>query len=376
MNILYISHLHPPADAPLKNMGGMQRVSLQLVDTLNRNSDVELKTVKLEAEWGSIGTKTAFFLIENVVNLPKLVHKYNADVILFSSMVTASIAPLIRKKIKIPMVTINHGHDVTLSVRLYQRYLRTIFKALDGVISVSEATRNACIKRGMDPANGISLPNGFSADDFNLDECDKLTAREALLKKLDLPLNGNKVLLTTGRLIKRKGHEWFISKVLPKIESEVVYIILGDGPEVDRISKVARSSPHIHNIFLLGRQPDNILQLAYCAADLFIMPNIVVPGDMEGFGVVMLEANLMNTPVIASDLEGIKDVISPGKNGYRVEVGNDKLFASEIDRVLREELETLSESCRSYVFSNFTWENVSLRYIEYLKTVIQNFKNA
>ena len=376
MKILYISHLHPPADAPLKNMGGMQRVSLQLVDTLSRNIEVDLKTVKLEAEWGSIGTKTAFFLIENVLSLPKTVRNYKADIILFSSMVTASIAPLIREKIKIPMVTINHGHDVTLSVRLYQRYLRTVFKSLDGVISVSEATRMASIKRGMDPSKGISLPNGFSPGDFNLHECDKETARDSLLKKLDLPLNGKKVLLTTGRLIKRKGHEWFITEVLPKIQSDVVYIVLGDGPEIARISKVVRSSPHTHNIFLLGRQPDNILQLAYCAADLFIMPNIVVPGDMEGFGVVMLEANLMNTPVIASDLEGIKDVIEPGKNGYRIEVGNDILFASEIDRVLHNELDTLSESCRSYIYSNFTWENVSLRYIEYLKTVIRNFKNA
>lgn len=354
----------------------MQRVSLQLVDTLSRNIEVDLKTVKLEAEWGSIGTKTAFFLIENVLSLPKTVRNYKADIILFSSMVTASIAPLIREKIKIPMVTINHGHDVTLSVRLYQRYLRTVFKSLDGVISVSEATRMASIKRGMDPSKGISLPNGFSPGDFNLHECDKETARDSLLKKLDLPLNGKKVLLTTGRLIKRKGHEWFITEVLPKIQSDVVYIVLGDGPEIARISKVVRSSPHTHNIFLLGRQPDNILQLAYCAADLFIMPNIVVPGDMEGFGVVMLEANLMNTPVIASDLEGIKDVIEPGKNGYRIEVGNDILFASEIDRVLHNELDTLSESCRSYIYSNFTWENVSLRYIEYLKTVIRNFKNA
>lgn len=376
MKILYITHLHPPADAPLKNMGGMQRVSLQLVETLKRNSDIELETVKLEAEWGSIGTKTAFFILETVLKLPKLVSLYNADVILFSSMVTASIAPLIRKKIKIPMVTINHGHDVTLSVWLYQRYLKTVFNSLDGVISVSEATRKASIKRGMDPGKGISLPNGFSPEDFNSGECDKQIARDLLLKKLDLPLNGNKVLLTTGRLIKRKGHEWFISKVLPEIQNEVVYIIVGDGPELDRIRNAVRSSPHIRNIFVLGSQPDNILQLAYCAADLFIMPNIEVPGDMEGFGVVMLEANLMKTPVIGSDLEGIKDVISPGKNGYRVEVGNNKLFAYEIDRVLREELDTLSESSRSYVFSKFTWENVSQRYIEYLKTAIRDFKTT
>lgn len=376
MKILYLSHLHPPADAPLKNMGGMQRVSLQLVETLNKNPKVDLKTIKLEAEWGSIGLKTAIFLIENVIKLPDLVREHKADIILFSSMVTAAIAPLIRKKINIPMVTINHGHDVTLSVWIYQRYLKKVFNSLDGIISVSEATRNACIERGMDPAKGISLPNGFLSNGFEKDDCEKQKARQHLFEKLGISLNGKKVLLTTGRLIKRKGHEWFISKVLPNVQTDVRYIILGDGPEMDQIKLTVEKSSQKDNVFLLGRQPDDILQLAYCAADLFIMPNIVVPGDMEGFGVVMLEANLMNTPVIASDLEGIKDVIEQGKNGYRIEVGNHKLFAKEIDRVLLNELDILSESCREYVFSKFTWEKVSLRYIEFLNSVIRNYKKA
>lgn len=376
MNILYISHLHPPAGAPLKNIGGMQRVSMQLVETLSNNQDISINTIKLEASWGNIGIKTTLFLVDNVVKLPDLAEKYKAEVILFSSMVTASLAPFLRKRLRIPMVTINHGHDVTLSVGIYQMFLRKVFQSLDGVISVSQATREASIKRGMDPDKGIALPNGFNPEEFGSMECDKNIAREALKEQLGLQLNGEKILLTTGRLVRRKGHAWFINQVMPRIKSDVCYIVLGDGPEMKAIIEAVQSSEVRHRIKLLGRQSDQLLKMAYCAADLFIMPNIKVPGDMEGFGIVMLEANLMNTPVIASDLEGIKDVIEPGMNGYKVDPGDSEEFAATIDRVLNVELSELSEKCRSYVFDKFTWENVSKRYVHFLSEVIQKYKNS
>lgn len=354
----------------------MQRVSMQLVETLSNNTEVTINTIKLEASWGNIGLKTTLFLVDNVVKLPDLAEKYKADVILFSSMVTASLAPFIRKRLRIPMVTINHGHDVTLSVGIYQKYLKKVFQSLDGVISVSHATREASIKRGLDPAKGIALPNGFNPDEFGSMECDKHIAREALKDQLGLQLNGEKILLTTGRLVRRKGHTWFIDQVMPKIKSDVCYIILGDGPEMKSIIESAETSKVKDKIKLLGRQSDQLLKMAYCAADLFIMPNIKVPGDMEGFGIVMLEANLMRTPVIASDLEGIKDVIESGVNGYKITTGDSNEFAKTIDRVLENELAELSEKCRSYVFDKFTWENVSKRYIHFLSEVIQKYKNS
>ena len=74
-----------------------------------------------------------------------------------------------------------------------------------------------------------------------------------------------------------------------------------------------------------------MLKNAYSASDIFIMPNIPIPGDMEGFGIVLLEANLAGTPAVAADLEGIKDVIENGKNGYKIEVRDSKSFSNKID---------------------------------------------
>lgn len=353
-------------------MGGMQRVSLQLVDTLQARGDVEIVTISLETSWDYIELKTTKFLVDLYTRLPVLIEKMKPDVVLFSSMVTASLAPFLRNRIDIPMITINHGHDVTLSVGVYQWLVKKVFNALDGVISVSAATRDACIARGMNPEKGIALPNGFQIDGQFLGmSVDK--SREILSSAAGVDFTGKRILLTTGRLVLRKGHEWFINEVLPRITQNVEYVIIGDGPEMKTVVKATLDSQKRDHIHLLGRQSDDVLHAAYTAADLFVMPNIRVAGDMEGFGIVMLEANVAGTPAIASDLEGIKDVIADGVNGFKIPVGESQAYAAKIDEVLLAGLAELSESARGYVLSTFTWQQIASRYVQYFADVCERF---
>ena len=371
MKILYISHLHPPKNAPLKSIGGMQRVSMQLVDELKKKPEVQIKTIIQHAPWKGIEARTAVFLLKLIRKLPKIVEDYQPDVILFSSMVTATLAKFTRSKISVPMVTINHGQDVKMPIGLYQNFVPKLFEALDGVISVSRATREECIKRGMHPDKGIALPNGF--DMAHIEETpDKMEARKELEQAFGFSLNGKKLLLTVGRQVKRKGHEWFISEVFPKIKSDVIYLAVGDGPEHERLLQLKDELEFKDSLHFVGKQPDDLLRKSYAAADVFIMPNIPVEGDMEGFGIVMLEANLASTPAVAADLEGIKDVISNGENGFKVAVRDSDTFATKIDKVLTSDYSTLSESSRNYVEQNFAWERVADRYISYLGEVIKD----
>jgi len=369
-----VSHLHPPKDAVLANMGGMQRVSMQLVDELKQRDDVELIDVTHEVSWKMAGPMTAWFLLNQLFELPDLVRREKPDVVLFSSMVTASLAYFLRKKINVPMITINHGQDVTLPVNLYQKFVPRIFKNIDGVISVSSATREQCIKRGMHEDKGVALPNGFPVSEYNNRINDSEYSRCYLENNFNLDLKNKYLLLTVGRLVRRKGHYWFIDKILPKISSDIEYVVIGDGPELEHIRKLVANSPVGGNVTLLGRQPDEVLQHAYTASDLFIMPNIKVPGDMEGFGIVLLEANISGTPVIASGLEGIRDVIKQGINGYQVEPGNDEMFALKVDDVLQNELNVLSEQCRPYVVENFNWEHVVNQYLNYIHLVVDQYR--
>lgn len=349
-------------------MGGMQRVSLQLTEELARNKEVRLSSITQETGWKNIGLKTSFFLVKLLRRLPGIVAREKPDIILFSSMVTGSLSYFLRKRIHIPMVSISHGHDVTLSVGAYQWLLPRVFKALDGVISVSSATRQQCLERGLAAEKSQVLPNGFDTRDMDT-PFSKKQARQRLATHLGISLEGRAMLLTVGRLIKRKGHDWFIREVLPQVQTNALYLVIGDGPEMQAIEQARRGFAQPENIILAGRQSDETLALAYAAADLFIMPNIHVPGDMEGFGVVLLEANLRKTPAIASNIEGIRDVISQGKNGYRIEAGQAGQFAAQIDQVLHSELETLSEQSRLYVECRFSWQQVSRSYLDYLKQV-------
>jgi phosphatidylinositol alpha-1,6-mannosyltransferase len=306
------------------------------------------------------------------MELPHRVKETGADVVLFSSMVTASMAYFLRKKIDVPMVTINHGRDVTLPVGIYQWFVPKVFERLDGVISVSEATRDECTKRGMAPEKGVALPNGFDLN--RLDKfLDKDKSRKNIQQKFNIPLDQKKMLLTVGRNVKRKGHEWFVREVMPLLGEEVVYVTVGDGPEFENIQEATNEVPFKERIFLLGRQPDRILKQAYAAADLFVMPNIPVEGDMEGFGIVLLEANMARTPAVAADLEGIKDVISQGENGYRVPTLNPSEFAEKIQYVLDVDLESLSEHARRHVEKQFSWRHVAEEYVNYLETVIDHY---
>lgn len=372
MRILYISHLHPPKGAPLKSIGGMQRVSMQLVSEIEQMDNVEIKTIIQHAPWKGIEIRTVFFLLKLTRKLPAIVQEFKPDVILFSSMVTASLAKFTRDKIDVPMVTINHGQDIKMPVNIYQNFVPRVFEALDGVISVSRATRDECIKRGMAPEKGIALPNGFDMSDFEKSP-DKSSARLAIEKEFGVNLSSKKILLTVGRQVKRKGHEWFINEVLPKIKSDMFYLVIGEGPEHDNLVTLVQNSSFKDRILLVGKQPDAVLKDAYSAADLFIMPNIPVPGDMEGFGIVLLEANLAGTPAVAADLEGIKDVIENGENGYKIEVRNSGQFAASVDGLIQNELEDMSKSARSFVLENFAWNNVAQQYISYLKAVCKKY---
>ncbi len=367
MRVLYISHCHPPEGADLKSIGGMQRVSRQLEYYLTR--EVEVTPLVLATSWTGIGIKTAFFLLRLLIRIPLAIHRHRPDIVLFSSMVTSGLAVVLRAFVNVPFVGIAHGQDVTMPVRLYQFWLCRVFRALSGVICVSHATRDACVERGLDPAKAQALGNGFDVRDMN-DRPDRSTALKVMRSRFGL--DGRPILLTVGRMVRRKGHEWFIRHVLSKINHDVQYLIIGDGPEWKAIRKAADETDTGGRIRMLGRQPDDVLKHAYVAADIFIMPNVPVPGDMEGFGVVLLEANLAGTPVIASDLEGIRDVVSNGINGWRIPPMNAQSFAAAVDNVLQSDLDALSKRASDHVATTFSWESVTRQYVRFLNDVMKS----
>lgn len=352
----------------------MQRVSIQLLTELQNRSDITVIPLTLETEWNNVVANTAGFLLKLLAEIPTVVQRTKSDMILFSSMVTASLSPVLKRRINVPMVTINHGHDVTMSFSPYQYYLRYVFDNLDGVISVSSATRMESVKRGADEKRSIALPNGF-LDEWLEFIPSKETAIKSLHERYYIGLD-KKILTSVGRQVKRKGHEWFIRNVMPKVNDDVIFLLVGDGPEHETIKKAVVETGQTDRIILLGRCSDKVLHEVYAGADLFVMPNIPIQGDMEGFGIVMLEAALAGTPTIASELEGIKDVIKNGANGYLIKPLDSDEFAKKINHVLGNELNELSVTSKSYVLENFNWKYVTNKYVDFLKMIHNTYHNG
>jgi phosphatidyl-myo-inositol dimannoside synthase len=285
-------------------------------------------------------------------------------------MVTGGMAVALHKHLRkhgVLSAAIAHGLDVTMPAKAYQRFVPHVFDSLDMILPVSNATGDACIERGAREDDVVVVPNGI--DESRIGEPPGTRrGRRDLLQSLQDPANplspNDFVLLSVGRQVRRKGFAWFIDEVMPLLPENVHYWLAGDGPEGEAIRASIDRRNLGHRVRLLGRIPEDDLARLYRGSDLFVMPNIPVPGDMEGFGVVMLEANLGGLPVVASRLEGIQDVIIEGANGHFIESGNAWDFSEEIMRYVYnwDRLDRASERAIRHVRDNFSWNSVAARY--------------
>jgi phosphatidylinositol alpha-1,6-mannosyltransferase len=161
--------------------------------------------------------------------------------------------------------------------------------------------------------------------------------------------------------VKRKGVHWFVEQVLPQLGADYMYIVVGAGPEFAAIQETVRRRSLQDQIVLTGQQPDHFRNCLMNAADAFIMPNIPVPQDVEGFGIAALEAGACGLPVIASGIEGIRDAVIDGVTGHLVAERDVDGFVSRI-----RSLNLDRAYIRAVVNETYSWKKIGLSYAELL----------
>lgn len=348
-------------------------MATELYSALQTHRDVDLHGALMRSSWRWTHLKTVPFLLRTLIQIRRMARRGEIDAVLFSSMVTASLAILLHKTLLsrgIPMAAIVHGRDVTLPFGPYQQLVPRIFDALDGVLPVSRATGVQCLERGLPEARLFVVPNGVDVRRFPPlgDFGDMRAALRTHFE--DHPLPDDALLLcSVGRQVERKGFAWFIGEVMPRLPDEVHYWLAGEGPEEDNIRAAIARYGLERRVRLLGRISDEALSVLYRGADLFIMPNRPVPGDMEGFGVVMLEAGLSGLPAVAARLEGILDVITEGANGHLVETGDGPGFAAAILQYHRQPSQLQAAALRTarHTAETFGWPAVADHYVAVLQ---------
>jgi phosphatidylinositol alpha-1,6-mannosyltransferase len=374
MRLLFVSHSLPPEDNPLDNLGGMQRVALELDAALRDHPGVSYRTRFLRAPWKTIHIQSAGFLLRSLPALAGVARRREVDVILFSSMVTAALAVFLRPVFRrngIMTAAIVHGLDVTTPARLYQWFVPKVFDALDLVMPVSAATGEECVKRGLDRDRLRPVRNGVDTTRFvepGFEQTERRTALGAIPGSDALPEDAV-VLASVGRQVERKGFSWFIREVMPGLPDHIHYWLAGDGPEHAAIQESIEAAGLTDRVRLLGRVSEEELAALYHGADLFVMPNIPVPGDMEGFGVVMLEAGLSGLPSVGARLEGIAEVITNNRNGQLVESGDAAAFSNAVCQYVDDPavLARASRDAYEHTRTHFSWTSVGAEYVDVLK---------
>ena len=380
MRLLFVSHSLPPEGRPLANVGGMQRVALKLHETLEARADanaLDYDALLLRSAWRTVHLKTPLFLARAGWQIARAARQNAVDVVLFSSMVTASLAvPLqgLLRRHGVRTAAIVHGLDVTTPFPPYQWFVPKVFGALDAVLPVSRATRKACLDRGAAPTQLRIVPNGIDTDRFEAPP-DRTTARQALDASVEAsppsPPPDGLLLCSVGRQVERKGTAWFVDAVMPRLPDDVHYWIAGDGPELDTIEAAIARHDLSPRVRLLGRIPNDTLGALYRGADLFVMPNVPVEDDMEGFGIVLLEAGQCGTPAIAARLEGIQDVIADGVNGHLVAPQSPAAFVDAIAAYRNDPdaLNAAAQRALHYTEDTFGWPAVADTYLSVLRAL-------
>ncbi len=268
-----------------------------------------------------------------------------------------------RKKV----LCIVHGLDLTFNNNIYQNFwVKQFIPDADRLIAVGNQTIKEGVTRGIPEEKFVFVPNGVDVKKFALGTPDR-KALSVLLKK-DLS-DDTRVLFTGGRLVKRKGVAWFIRTILPTLPDNIIYAVAGDGPDRTNIEAAIRENGMQDRVVLLGYVSDDDRRTLLHSCDLFIQPNIPVEGDMEGFGLVVLEAGSSGIVVVASRLEGLKDAIHDGKNGILVPPEDADAWKETVITLLSDDDKrtAMGRAAHEYITKHFTWDAIAARYVEVIE---------
>lgn len=354
MKILFISRAYPPI------VGGIENQNYELSNWLSKIA--EIKTIA-----NTHGKKfLPIFIPCATLRALFLFRKY--DVVLLGDGVLAVIGWKLKLFYKKPVISVIHGLDLTYKMKIYQKlWVDYFMKKLDKLIAVGQETAKIAQAKGINPEKIVFIPNGIDAEKFNGNfSCEQLKTI------LGEEIENKKFILTSGRLAKRKGVAWFIRNVMPKMPENILYVVAGDGADKENIEAAITENNLSCRVKSLGYVTDQVRDMLFHTCDVFVQPNIKIPGDMEGFGISVIEAAYCGIPVIAANLEGLKDAIKDGQNGFLVESGNADAWVMKINEVLADDnfRREFGQKARQYVAENYSWEKISKRYLEEIKKTI------
>jgi phosphatidylinositol alpha-1,6-mannosyltransferase len=273
------------------------------------------------------------------------------------------MAPALRKAGARRLVATTHGHEAGWAqLPAARRLLRRIGESADTLTYLGEYTRSR-IAGALTPgaaARMVQLPPGVDEKTFHPGSGgDEVRDR--------LGLTDRPVVVCVSRLVPRKGQDTLI-RALPRIlaaEPDTVLLIVGGGPYEKDLRRLARETGVAASVRFTGPVPWPELPAHYGAGDVFAMPCRTRRGglDVEGLGIVYLEASATGLPVVAGDSGGAPDAVLDGETGWVVRGGSPEEAAARIvallgDAALRRRM---GERGRRWVEEKWRWDLLAER---------------
>jgi len=239
----------------------------------------------------------------------------------------------------VPYVVYTYAQEIMEAripkTRIANRLLgRAFLRSADAIFTISEFTKGEVLKWGVSEEKVVKIPLGpVSAATVDASTLQAVQERFGLFNKA--------VILTVGRLVERKGQD-MILRAMPHVLTEVpkaVYLIVGTGPMEKALKReVCNTGLERHVVFAGDISHDEIASY-YAVADVFAMPSraLLEKGDVEGFGLVFLEANAYGKPCIGGRSGGVPDAVLDGETGLLVDPWDPMDIARAILRLLKDQ---------------------------------------
>ena len=284
------------------------------------------------------------------------------------------LALLVKWRTGVPYACYAHGEDVNLSngerrPRWYRRsvygsrelgfHVGLVLRNAAFVVANSENTRSILIDRWGLPADRVRLLNpGVDTTRFVPATRDRQVREE-------LGWSDRTVILTVGRLQRRKGHGMMIEALASVREKapEVLYAIIGDGEERESLQRLVEERRLGEHVQFLSELSDDEMTRCYQQCDLFVLPNREIGGDIEGFGMVLVEAQACGKPVVAGASGGTAETMRIPETGVVVSCDRPDELAAMVVELLTDPArrEAMGEAARPWVESRFDWEALTAR---------------
>lgn len=270
-------------------------------------------------------------------------------------------AMLLKRDYDKPLVITIHGRDLHTTLYRSAQCKQAIvkaFKQTERIITVSTKLKRIAEEEIGCSDKMVVINNGINPRKI----CSAARPR--------IPLLGARTILSVSNLIATKGIDLnlkAISQLIAK-HHELKHIVIGDGPQMDNLRRLASTLNLNNHVEFLGRLPHEDVMVHMASADIFSLPSW-----REGLGVVYLEAMAHGKPIIACLGEGIEDVVTNGETGLLVERKSVDSLVKALDFLLShpEKAQAMGERARKLVLAEYTWEKNAEKTLEVYQRLLK-----